>query len=27
MQSEDYLREYIPDFQRRITEFLKKYGE
>ena len=27
MQSEDYLREYIPDFQRRITEFLNKFGE
>lgn len=27
MQSEDYFHVYIPDFQRRIDDFYKKYGE
>ena len=26
MESEDYLREYVPDFKRRVDEFYEKYG-
>ena len=26
MESEDYLREYVLDFKRRVDEFYEKYG-
>ena len=26
MESEDYLKEYIPDFKKRVEEFYRKYG-
>jgi hypothetical protein len=27
MESEDYLKEYIPDFKKRVEEFYRKYGK
>ena len=26
MESDDYMREYIPDFQERLEEYYKMYG-